>query len=178
MKTLGRLIKRLVLVVLVCVTATLVTFIVLTTPRMDVVSDPDVVVVLGGGGGERLAFGQQLAATYDVPVFAFAEGVVSGVFGGVPCDEVQQWCVEPDPSTTAGEARTAARYASENGWDRLAVATSTFHVNRARLLFDQCYDGEVMVTGVADTAGFSVQLRRAAREAFGILAAYTIRRAC
>ena len=84
----------------------------------------------------------------------------------------------PDTICEAGEARTAAAYARENGWETLAVATSTFHVNRARILFRQCFDGDVQVTGVADTASFDVQMRRAGREALGILAAYTVRRAC
>ena len=178
MSVISRMVRRLVLFVLLGAATLLAVFVLLTTPRLDVVSEPDVVVVLGGGGGERLAFGQQLATTHAVPVFAFAEGVISGVLGGVACDSVIQWCVEPTPSNTAGEARTAAAYARENGWERLAVATSTFHVNRARILFEQCFDGEVMVTGIADAATLDVQLRRAAREAVGIVAAYTVRRAC
>jgi len=173
-----RLMRRLVVLLLVGVATLLAIFVVVTTPRLDAIHNPDVVIVLGGGGGERLAFGQQLAATHGVPVFAFAEGVTSGVLGGVPCDSEVQWCVEPDPSTTAGEARTAAAYATENGWETVAVATSTFHVNRARVLFRQCFDGEVLVTGIADSAQLEVQMRRAGREALGIVAAYTLRRAC
>lgn len=173
-----RFVRRTVLWLLLSTVAVLAAFILLTTPRLDVVTDPDVVVVLGGGGGERLTFGQQLGGEHDVPVFAFAEGVTSGMLGGAACDSVTQWCVEPNPSTTAGEARTAAAYARENGWETLAVATSTFHVNRARILFRQCFDGDVQVTGVADTAPFDVQMRRAGREAIGIVAAYTLRRAC
>jgi len=170
--------RKVVTFFLLSVVTVLAVFIVLTNPRLDIVTDPDVVVVLGGGGGERLTYGQELAATYDVPVFAFAEGVTRGTLGGLPCDSVVQWCVEPDPSTTAGEARTAAAYAQENGWETLAVATSTFHVNRARILFGQCFDGAVQVTGIADAAPLDVQLRRAGRETLGILAAYTLRRAC
>lgn len=178
MSTIRRLARRLVVLLLAGVATLLVIFVLITTPRLDAIHNPDVVVVLGGGGGERLAFGQQLAATHGVPVFAFAEGVTSGQLGGVPCDSTTQWCVEPDPSTTAGEARTAAAYASQNGWQTVAVATSSFHVNRARVLFQQCFDGEVLVTGIADSSALDVQLRRAGREALGIIAAYTLRRAC
>lgn len=178
MSTVKRLLRQFVVLLLVSVATLLAVFVVVTTPRLDVVQNPDVVVVLGGGGGERLAFGQQLAATHGVPVFAFAEGVISGVLGGVTCDSQAQWCVEPNPSTTAGEARTAATYAKDNGWETIAVATSTFHVNRARILFQQCFDGEVMVTGINDSASLQEQLRRAGREAVGIVAAYTLRRAC
>ncbi|MEX2533641.1 MAG: ElyC/SanA/YdcF family protein [Nitriliruptoraceae bacterium] len=178
MSIVRRLARRLVVLLLVSVVTLLAVLIVVTTPRLDVIQHPDVVVVLGGGGGERLAFGQQVAAVHRVPVFAFAEGVTSGVLGGVPCDSKAQWCVEPNPSTTAGEARTAAAYAKDNGWQTMAVATSTFHVNRARVLFRQCFEGEVLVTGIADSAPLEVQLRRAGREALGIIAAYTLRRAC
>lgn len=178
MSTVRRLIRRLTMLLLASVATLLAIFVFTTNPSLDVVQNPDVVVVLGGGGGERLAFGQQLATTHDVPVFAFAEGVTSGMLGGMPCDSLAQWCIKPDPSTTAGEARTAAEYAKDTGWETVAVATSTFHVNRARVLFRQCFDGKVMVTGITDSASLQLQWRRAGREALGLIAAYTLRRAC
>jgi uncharacterized SAM-binding protein YcdF (DUF218 family) len=50
-------------------------------------------------------------------------------------------CFRPDPYSTRGEARWAAR----QGWDSLVVVTSTYHVRRTRELFERCFDGDLAV---------------------------------
>jgi uncharacterized SAM-binding protein YcdF (DUF218 family) len=37
--------------------------------------------------------------------------------------------------------------AAARGWSSVVVVTSTYHVTRARLLFDRCVDARVSVTG-------------------------------
>lgn len=56
-------------------------------------------------------------------------------------------CFRPDPYSTSGEAEGFARLARANGWRSVAVATSTFHVTRARMLFRRCFDGRVEAVG-------------------------------
>ena len=46
-----------------------------------------------------------------------------------------------------GEARAVARMAAARGWRSVLVVTSTYHVTRARLLFDRCVAAHVWVTG-------------------------------
>ena len=56
-------------------------------------------------------------------------------------------CFRPDPYSTRGEARAVARMAVARGWRSMLVVTSTYHVTRARLLFDRCTHARVFVTG-------------------------------
>ena len=56
-------------------------------------------------------------------------------------------CFRPDPYSTRGEARAVARLAAARGWRSVLVVTSTYHVTRARLLFDRCTQARVSVTG-------------------------------
>src|SRR5688500_1313514 len=56
-------------------------------------------------------------------------------------------CVRPEPYSTRGEARLAARLARERGWDSLAVVTSRFHLMRARRLLERCFAGELALVG-------------------------------
>lgn len=108
---------------------------------------PDAVVVLGGGGGERLDAGLGLLAELDVV------GASPGLLLHVPfepplvrCDAVPDLpdvvvdCVRPAPFSTSGEALATAELAAANGWDRLVVVTSTYHLTRTRVLVGRCID--------------------------------------
>ena len=56
-------------------------------------------------------------------------------------------CFQAKPYSTQGEARAVARLARAHGWTRVVVVTSTFHVTRARMLFQRCYPGRLWVVG-------------------------------
>lgn len=56
-------------------------------------------------------------------------------------------CIRPEPYSTRGEARLAARLARERGWDSLVVVSSRFHLFRARSLFERCFDGRLELVG-------------------------------
>jgi hypothetical protein len=56
-------------------------------------------------------------------------------------------CFLAVPYSTRGEARTVAQLAQRRGWTSLVVATSTFHITRARLLFRRCYQGSLSFVG-------------------------------
>lgn len=105
----------------------------------------DAVVVLGGGQGERIATASSLlgrlpepppqlllSVPYDQPL------LMCGTVPDRPTVEVR--CLVPDPMTTAGEAATVTALAAEQGWHRLVVVTSDYHVTRARRLFGACIE--------------------------------------
>lgn len=161
------------LVVLVLATASWV----LLAPRDDRVGDVDAVVVLGGGGGERVALGAHLAEQRGVPMLVFAEGIDRARAAGLDCG-VSVRCVWPTPSTTRGEAVAVQRIADAEGWRRVAVATSDFHVNRARRLLRQCLGGRVDVVGAQAAAPIGTAAFRAVHELAGQLAAVSLQRAC
>ena len=52
-------------------------------------------------------------------------------------------CPRPRPFSTRGEAELVGRLARARSWRRVVVVTSTYHVTRARMLFDRCVDGSV-----------------------------------
>jgi uncharacterized SAM-binding protein YcdF (DUF218 family) len=147
-------------------------------PRHDEVGPVDAVVVLGGGGGERLALGLEIAEAQDVPLVLSAEGIDVGRDQGLAC-RVDVLCIDPEPVTTAGEAQTVAALARTHGWDRVAVTTSSFHVNRARLLFHQCFASDAVdVAGARADGSLPRDVYRYGRELLGHAAAVTVRRAC
>jgi uncharacterized SAM-binding protein YcdF (DUF218 family) len=122
-------------------------------PVEDDVGKADAVVVLSGSKHERLDRGLELVREGVAPVL-----VISGGFdprqpranelcrdGG---DGFSVTCFTPDPDSTRGEAREVADLAREEGWRRVLVVTSRFHVTRARRLFDRCTDVDVDAVGV------------------------------
>ncbi|MGX7677318.1 YdcF family protein [Jatrophihabitans sp. DSM 45814] len=52
-------------------------------------------------------------------------------------------CFLPEPATTQGEAREIAALSKQHGWTRIIVVTSTYHVSRARMIVERCFDGKV-----------------------------------
>ena len=50
-------------------------------------------------------------------------------------------CFQPHPATTRGEAQHVRDLARQHGWRSIIVVTSTYHVSRARMVFDRCLDG-------------------------------------
>jgi uncharacterized SAM-binding protein YcdF (DUF218 family) len=157
----------------------------ISVPDLDEVGQVDAVVVLGGGGGERLTLGRELATEREVPLVLAGDSIGEAALGGLTCDTtlpeapVTVLCVTPEPMTTAGEARATSALATERDWDRIAVATTAFHVDRSRTLFAQCLGRDAIdVTGASDDAPLAVELYRRPRELLGRLAAITVRPAC
>lgn len=65
-------------------------------------------------------------------------------------------CFDPSPQTTRGEARFIADLAAAEGWDRVAVMTTTYHVTRARFIVGRCVSVELaMVDADAPIAWWS-----------------------
>ncbi len=147
-------------------------------PVLDAPLSDGPVMVLGG-------FPERLAWTLaNLPEAGSAGGrvlVVSAnaardfVAWGGDCADVAVRCVEPDPSSTRGEAEAAAALVVAEGFDRLTVVTSAWHARRVRLLFAACLDVPFAVVGVGDPR--EVPVGRLPREIGGSVEA-RLRPAC
>ena len=58
-------------------------------------------------------------------------------------------CFRPDPATTRGEAQHVRALAADHGWTSIVVVTSTYHVSRARMLFQRCFAGRLLMVGTS-----------------------------
>jgi uncharacterized SAM-binding protein YcdF (DUF218 family) len=106
----------------------------------------DAAVVLAGGHGPRLAEGLALVRKGVAPVLVISDGwsptwpeanrLCAGRSAPVPVV-----CFHPDPYSTRGEAEGFARLAARRGWTSVVVVSSRYHLVRARMLFERCYDG-------------------------------------
>lgn len=116
----------------------------------DEVAKADAVLVLAGAKS-RLPVALDLVERGVAPVLVISDGLDPRWtqanrlcrFG----DPARVVCVRPEPYSTRGEARLAARLARERGWDSLAVVTSRFHLFRARRLLERCFAGELALVG-------------------------------
>jgi uncharacterized SAM-binding protein YcdF (DUF218 family) len=117
----------------------------------------DAVVVLSGGGNWRLDPALKLVERGVAPILAIsspfrdqrwtkAHRLCRGQDGRLPFKVV---CFQAVPYSTRGEAETVARLAQHDGWTRIVVVTSEYHVTRARMLFRRCYRGSLWMLGTS-----------------------------
>jgi uncharacterized SAM-binding protein YcdF (DUF218 family) len=60
-------------------------------------------------------------------------------------------CFAAEPYSTKGEAETVAKLARTHGWRSIIVVSSSYHLTRAKLLFDRCFHGRISLVGVSST---------------------------
>jgi uncharacterized SAM-binding protein YcdF (DUF218 family) len=147
-------VRRLVLLVVLLLVAAWGAVVVrfVLRPAQDDPRPADAVVVLAGDH-LRLGKALELMTRRVAPTLVISDGRAPGWHeanrlcrrgvGG----RFRVLCFRPDPYSTRGEARAVARMAAARGWRSVVVVTSTYHVTRARLLFDRCTRGRVSVTG-------------------------------
>jgi uncharacterized SAM-binding protein YcdF (DUF218 family) len=121
-------------------------------PREDDPVRSDAVVVLSGDRDFRLPqalrlIGDDVAGTLVIsdgrdPKWPQANRLCNGGAG-----DVRVFCFKPEPYSTTGEAEAVGSLARKQGWDSVVVVTSTFHVHRARMLFERCLPGDVDAVG-------------------------------
>ena len=116
----------------------------------DRVTKADAVMVLAGEQ-RRLPVGLELVERGVAPLLVISDGLdPRWTRANRLCrygDPERVVCIRPDPYSTRGEARLAARLARERGWDSLVVVSSRFHLFRARMLFERCFDGRLDLVG-------------------------------
>jgi uncharacterized SAM-binding protein YcdF (DUF218 family) len=108
----------------------------------------DAAVVLAGGRGPRLSEGLALVREGVAPVLVVSDGwSPTWPEANRLCARRQApvpvVCFHPDPYSTRGEAEAFARLAAERGWRSVVVVSSRYHLVRARMLFERCYEGTV-----------------------------------
>jgi uncharacterized SAM-binding protein YcdF (DUF218 family) len=148
-------------------------------PRNDDPQNPDAIVVLGGAGPERVQLGIQLRERYDAELVLSALAIGFGVYAGVDCrTDPDVACLNPEPRTTAGEARAIRRLVEERDWSHVTVATARFHSTRARVLLRQCLGDRVTIVGADPSPQYRRTVFDYVSEAVGTVAAATFQRAC
>jgi uncharacterized SAM-binding protein YcdF (DUF218 family) len=150
-------------------------------PSTDDPRRADAVVVLDGGSGERLDEARALMQRDVAPTLAISAGreldpdEADGLCSGPQQFEVV--CFTPTPDSTRGEARALATLARQHGWNDVVLVTSTYHVTRARMLVERCFDGRVHVVAASPPARPLHWIAAVGHEWAAMLDA-TIRRTC
>jgi uncharacterized SAM-binding protein YcdF (DUF218 family) len=114
----------------------------------------DAVVVLAGGRGPRLSEGLALVRQGIAPVLVVSDGwsptwpEANRLCAGRHAP-VRVVCFHPEPYSTHGEAEAFTNLAAQRRWKSVIVVSSRYHLVRARMLFERCYDGTIS-TAAAD----------------------------
>jgi uncharacterized SAM-binding protein YcdF (DUF218 family) len=152
-------------------------------PQTDPPARVDAVLVLAGGRGERETTGARLVQQGVAPVIVFSDGGIPDSSSGRLCQQrfagIRVVCLHAEVDTTRGEARAFSDLAAREGWRSVAVVTSSYHVRRASLLIDRCFDGTVhpVAAGLGPSRGMQL-VRSVLREAGDFLIASTAQRGC
>jgi uncharacterized SAM-binding protein YcdF (DUF218 family) len=117
----------------------------------------DAVVVLSGGRDSRLDPALRLVDRGIAPILAISSPfrdprwttAIRLCNGETRHPRFKVICFQAVPYSTRGEAETVTRLAKHEGWTRLVVVTSTYHVTRARMLFERCYHGKLWTVGTS-----------------------------
>lgn len=150
-------------------------------PSLDRPTHADAVIVLAGDRTPRLERGLALMRAGVARTLVISDGHdPRWPAANRLCDRggggFRVVCFRPAPYSTRGEARGFARLARENGWHSVVIATSTFHVTRARMLFRRCFDGRVQ--GVGAHASLRRSLFDYVSEVSKLLVQLTAERGC
>ncbi|MGV9793123.1 YdcF family protein [Gordonia sp. NPDC003422] len=125
--------------------------------HQDTLRRADAILVLGGEHDGREEYGLDLAregyaSTVLVsdpyrPYGSVDQQIMPKVCNaGTPRIEVI--CFVPNPSTTRGEAMFVQQIARARHWKSVIVVSWRFHLVRARYIFGQCFDGNVIMRSV------------------------------
>ena len=121
-------------------------------PQQDQIDQVDALLLFDGGSGERIESAYRLAQSGRVGHVVLVVGVGQAASEGQPCGDwpaqVVVHCLNRNGVVnTRSEAAVMAQHAQSQGWDTVVVVTSTYHLGRARLLTQRCFDGEVLGMG-------------------------------
>jgi len=120
-------------------------------PEQDSPTRASAVVVLAGAKKPRLDRALALMRRHVAPVLVISDGLdptwpqANRLCAGRAPFRVL--CFRPSPYSTRGEAEAVGRMGAARHWRSLVVVTSTYHVRRAKLLFERCFHGRVQAVG-------------------------------
>jgi uncharacterized SAM-binding protein YcdF (DUF218 family) len=130
-------------------------------------SDPlrrvDAVVVLAGEHDGREDYGLQLVHAGVASVLVVSNPYPAGDqlmrrVCNTPQVGFEVLCPRPMPATTRGEALLVRQLAADRHWTSIVVVSWRFHLPRARLIFDECFPGSVVMRAVP--RGYEYSLAR------------------
>ncbi len=130
-------------------------YLVIADPSVDRPAKADAIVVLGSPTTEdRLGVALRLVDAHistNLVISLFAEGqpLTQRRYCEAPHAGLTITCFRPDPATTRGEAEHVRALAADHGWTSIVVVTSTYHVSRARMLFQRCFAGRLLMVGTS-----------------------------
>ncbi|MDN6706795.1 hypothetical protein [Corynebacterium glyciniphilum] len=147
-------------------------------PRLDPLpSDVDVLMQVGGVRPADVMDARVTAQERDISDLVISDPTGVQRFHDTwcaPLDGVRVHCFAPDPSTTRGEAQEFARLASEHQWaSAMVLATGREHVERVRLYFSRCWDGELSVNRPASSRPLLTHVKQAGYQTAGWARAMT-----
>jgi uncharacterized SAM-binding protein YcdF (DUF218 family) len=149
-------------------------------PTTDPPGQADALLVFAGKR-ERLREGLRLLWAGVAPVLVISDGGEPHSPAGRICrdlpTDLEVVCVTPARSSTTAEAAAFAELAERRGWRSVALVTSTYHVRRASLLLERCYQGEVAAIAVPRPRGPGLATD-VLHEWAGLAAAVSVQRRC
>ena len=152
-----------------------------TTPASEV-APADAVVIFVGGRGERLHTARELLDAGVADTLVIPNGLEADDRSlRRSCRDARRFevlCPATTSIDTGGEARAIAVLARERGWDRLVMVTSNYHVARARLRLERCFEGDIEAVDAGTWSTRRQLVRNVVREWFGHVEARTIERSC
>lgn len=122
----------------------------------------DAVVMLGGASKERMLDAMMIRFDLEAPYLVLSNTDTKGnASADNYCDThsnkkiyPEVVCFDPNPMDTRGEAVALAELAAEHQWKDMVVVTSSYHIERAGLLMEQCINANV--TMMSTTPQFTV----------------------
>jgi len=137
----------------------------------------DAIFVHAGGRGERVQAAVELFEAGVAPVLVVSDPGVRSAF--VPrglCDVPAVVCVMPEPINTAGEAQALGGLVDSNGWDRVVVVTSDYHMRRAMVLDSSCTTASIEPVPAASRRGRRLLSPANIEETLGLAFSWLIQR--
>ena len=140
--------RGLVLTGVVVVAWLVACYLIVVDPTVNRATHADAVVVLGPPTKDgRLETGltlinQGYARNLVISLNSPKQRRASAVCDRPPAG-VSVTCFSPDPATTQGEAQHIRRLVSAQHWKTVIVVTSTYHISRARMIIERCFDGRL-----------------------------------
>ncbi|WP_328799516.1 YdcF family protein [Rhodococcus sp. T7] len=136
-------------------------YFVYTKSHVDPVKPVDAIIVLGGehDGREEYAIGLARRGVSKNLVLSNAYGTGDKKMVALCATKDPRFtvtCIPPIPATTRGEAQFTRDLAERNGWSSILVITWRYHLPRARYIFSQCFDGEIVMHPVPRDYNFSL----------------------
>ncbi|MGY2002868.1 YdcF family protein [Blastococcus sp. SYSU DS1024] len=115
-------------------------------PPTDPAAGADAVVVLAGDAGSRLPVAIRLAESGAGVLAVSVDDGRDNEQARTLCEDpggLEVHCFTATGSDTRSEARALGALVDQQGWARIAVVTSSYHVVRAGVLMRRCTDADV-----------------------------------